>query len=183
MQISTLRSTPRFDEFLSSKNFDDFIPGPNNYYNNNNNNRDRDRLKSPSTKATTFSGIPTSTTSSSKSTSPPPYKFFPPIYADSMLERFSDYKSPSKKRVTTKAATTTATPFRRDQPQTTSLYQNLGRESFTQYSPEIRYSEPLSYPNPLDTSFRQDDVELFDPLSYHNFAFSKTLKSGSFSRI
>ena len=178
LQISTLRSTPRFDEFLSSKNFDDFIPGPNNYYNNN---RDRDHLKSFSTKTTTFPLPTRSTTSSSKSTSPPPYKFFPPIYADSMLERFSDYKSPSKRRVTTQAAST-ATPFRNDQPQRTSLYQNLGPKRLPQYSSEIRYSEPLSYPNPLDTSFRQDDVELFDPSSYHNFAFSKTLKSDGYSK-
>ena len=98
-----------------------------------------------------------------------------------MLDRFSDYKSPSRERLTTRSSTTTTTPLRNYRPQTTARHQNSGQQSL-QYSPKIRYSEPLSYPNPLDTSFRQDDVELFDPSLYHDFAFSKTLNSDGYSK-
>ena len=181
LQISTLRSTPRFDEFLSSKNFEEFIPGPDNYYNNNN--RDRAILNNKFMSTTPYPNpnIQTSTTSSSRSSSEPPYRFFPPIHIDSMVERFTEEKSASKRRITSKIAATTASPFRNEQPKKASLYKTV-TETFPQYSSEIRYSEPLSYLNPLDTSFHQDDVELFDPSSYHNFAFRKTMKSDGYSK-
>ena len=178
LQISTLRSTPQFNEFLSSKNFEEFIPGPDNYYNNNN--RDRAIFINKFMSTTPYPNIHTSTTSSSRSSSQHPYRFFPPIYNDSMVERFSEDKAPSRKRITLQTATT-ASPFRNDLPKIPSLYKTV-TESFPQYSSEIRYSEPLSYLNPLDTSFHQDDVELFDPSLYHNFAFRKTMKSDGYSK-
>ena len=103
------------------------------------------------------------------------------MYSDSMLERFSDYKSQSRERLTTKAPTTTTTPLRNYRPQTSPQHTNYGQQSL-QYSSKMRYSEPLTYPNPLDTSFRPDDVELFDPSLYHSFAFSKTLNSDGYSK-
>ena len=51
------------------------------------------------------------------------------------------------------------------------------------YPPKpIKYSEPLSYPNPLDVYHDKNDVELFKPsgggLNFQNFPFERTVTSG-----
>ena len=145
-----------------------------------NNFNGRDHFSTPSTLSIRKATSSVTITTTSRTSTSPPYRFFPPVYSDSMLKRFSV----NKRRITTTASssstttTTTAIPFRNYQPQTpiSSMGHNSRSKHVPQYQPVIKFSEPLSYPNPLDTNFRQDDVELFDPSSYQNFAFSKTQK-------